>query len=78
LHSMDSSHVLLALEEQKKWRERRKRIRERIRQLDRRRSVLRKELGGVRNKILEFGRVLLDRHMGTQPGTAVPPIVPGR
>src|SRR5207249_10208187 len=75
---MDSSHVLLALEEQKKWRERRKRIRERIRQLDRRRSVLRKELGGVRNKILEFGRVLLDRHMGTQPRTAVPPIVPGR
>jgi len=75
---MDSSHVLLALEEQKKWRERRKRIRERIRQLDRRRSVLRKELGGVRNKILEFGRVLPDRHIGTQPGTAVPPIVPGR
>jgi hypothetical protein len=75
---MDSSHVLLALEEQKKWRERRKRIRDRIRQLDRRRAVLRRELDGVRNKILEFGRVLLDRQLGTQPGTAVPPIVPGR
>jgi len=75
---MDSSHVLLALEEQKKWRERRKRIHERIRQVDRRRSVLRKELDGVRNKILEFGRALLDRQMGAQAGTAVPPIGPGR
>jgi chromosome segregation ATPase len=75
---MDSSHVLLALEEQKKWRERRKRIRERIRQLDRRRSVLRKELDGVRNKILEYGRALLDSRIGTHAGTAIPPIVPGR
>jgi hypothetical protein len=75
---MDSSHVLLALEEQKKWRERRKRIRERIRQLNRRRSVLRRELDGVRNKILEFGRVLLDRQMGTQPASALPPIMQGR
>ena len=58
---MDPSSVLLALEEQKKWRDRRKRIRERIRQLNRRRTVLRRELDGVRNKILEFGRILLDR-----------------
>ena len=63
---MDSSNVLLALEEQKKWRERRKRIRERIRQIDRRRAVLRKELDGIRNKILEYGRMLLDQHLGTQ------------
>ncbi|MGI0147942.1 MAG: hypothetical protein ACREDF_00210 [Thermoplasmata archaeon] len=59
---MDPSGVLLALEEQKKWRERRKRIRERIRQVDRRRAVLRKELDGVRNIILEYGRI----HLGTQ------------
>jgi len=65
---MDSSNVLLALEEQKKWRERRKRIRERIRQIDRRRAVLRKELDGIRNKILEYGRMLLDQHLGAQTG----------
>ena len=59
---MDPSGVLLALEEQKKWRERHKRIRERIRQLDRRRSLLKKELDGVRNKILQYGRVLIDLH----------------
>src|SRR5207244_9216396 len=58
--SMDPSGVLLALEEQKKWRERRKRIRDRIRQLDRRRSLLKKELDGVRNKIVQYGRVLID------------------
>jgi len=73
---MDPSNVLLALEEQKKWRERRKRIRERIRQLDRRRGVLRKELDGVRNKILEYGRILVDR-LGTQTGV-LPPTTLGR
>lgn len=73
---MDSSSVLLALEEQKKWRERRKRIRDRTRQLDRRRATLRKELDGVRNKILEYGRILVDQHFGTQTG--VLPTTPGR
>ena len=70
---MDSSNVLLALEEQKKWRERRKRIRERIRQLDRRRSVLRKELDGVRQKILEYGRSLIEL---TQARSPIQPTVP--
>jgi len=64
---MDPSGVLLALEEQKKWRERRKRIRDRIRQLDRRRSLLKKELDGVRNKILQYGRVLIDLQLGAAP-----------
>lgn len=75
---MDPSSVLLALEEQKKWRERRKRIRERIRQLDRRRMVLRKELDGVRNKIMEFGRTLLDQKLGSQTVPVFPPTSPGR
>ena len=57
---MDPSSVLLALEEQRKWRERRKRIRDRLRQLDRRRMTLRKELDGVRRKILEYDRLLSD------------------
>jgi len=75
---MDPSSVLLALEELKKWRERRKRIRERIRQLDRRQTVLKKELDGVRHKILEYGRVLQELRVGAQAGSAIPPISPGR
>jgi hypothetical protein len=74
---MDPSTVLLALEEQKKWRERRKRIRDRIRQLERRRAVLRKELDGVRNRILEFGRLLRDQ-LGSQAAARLPPTAPGR
>jgi chromosome segregation ATPase len=75
---MDPSSVLLALEEMKKWRERRKRIRERIRQLERRRTVLKRELDGVRHKILEYGLVLQDSHLGASTGNAMPPIAPGR
>lgn len=75
---MDPSGVLLALEEQKKWRERRKRIRDRIGQLDRRRSLLKKELDGVRNRILQYGRVLMDLQLGTRGGTTIPSIVAGR
>lgn len=74
---MDPSNVLLVLEEQKKWRERRKRIRDRIRQLDRRRSVLRKELDSVRNKILEVARIFVDQPAAHQP-VALPPAMPGR
>jgi chromosome segregation ATPase len=74
---MDTSTVLLALEEQKKWRERRKRIRDRIRQLERRRAVLRKELDGIRNKILEFGRILGDQ-LGSPAAGLFPPTAPGR
>jgi len=74
---MDSSTVLLALEEQKKWRERQKRIRDRIRQLERRRAVLRKELDGVRNKISEFRQSLRDS-LGSQTAAIFPPTAPGR
>jgi hypothetical protein len=74
---MDSSNVLLALEEQKKWRERRKRIRDRIRQLERRRAALRKELAGVRTKIMEF-RSLLEPRIGAPTVAVLPPTSPGR
>lgn len=74
---MDSSSVLLALEEQKKWRERRKRIRDRIRQLERRRAILRKELATVRTKILEF-RPVLERRFAGRPAAVFPPSSPGR
>jgi chromosome segregation ATPase len=75
---MDSSNVLLALEEQKKWRERRKRIRERIHQLDRRKSTLRNELEGIRKKIVVYSRILLDRNVGTRPRPTIPPTTQGR
>jgi chromosome segregation ATPase len=75
---MDPSSVLLALEELKKWRERRKRIRERIRQLERRRTVLKQELDGVRHKILEYGLVLQDSRFGAATGNVMTPIAPGR
>ncbi|HEY7587447.1 MAG TPA: hypothetical protein VIB49_01695 [Thermoplasmata archaeon] len=50
---MDPSGVLLALEEQKKWRGRKERLRQRITQLDRRRLYLEKELGRTRKKMAE-------------------------
>lgn len=75
---MDSSNVLLALEEQKKWRDRRKRIRDRIRQLDRRRSTLRKELEGIRRKIAAYSRILVDLKVGTGARPTIPSITQGR
>jgi uncharacterized protein YhaN len=74
---MDSSSVLLALEEQKRWRARWKRIRDRIRQLERRRTTLRKELAGVRDKILE-SRALFERRLASPTVTMFPPTSPGR
>lgn len=55
---MDPSGVLLVLEERKKWRERKDRIRERIKQLDRRKAYLQKELGRVRRKVSEYNVLL--------------------
>lgn len=78
---MDPSSVLLALEEQRKWRERRKRIRDRLRQLERRKTTLRKELDGVRRKVLEYDRLLTNLRGETQAHPArslVSPIPPGR
>ena len=69
---MDPSGVLLALEERKKWRERMDRIRERVRQLERRRAYLQRELGRVRKKVSQYNGLLAglkrpqiegDRHM---------------
>lgn len=55
---MDPSSVLLALQEQEKWRERRKRIEERIRQIDRNRAYLIRELEHARKKTMEFGAIV--------------------
>lgn len=75
---MDPSSVLLALEEQKKWQERRRRIRERIRQLDRRRAALRKELDSVRGKILEVASLLREMRLTSPTAAVVLPTSPGR
>lgn len=75
---MDASSVLLALEEQRKWRERRKRIRDRVRALERRRNTLRKELDGVRKKILEYNRLLTDMRDRMPTRAVLPPSAPGR
>lgn len=55
---MDPSGVLLALEERKKWHERRDRIHNRMRQLRRRKAYLQKELDRVRRKIAEYNALL--------------------
>jgi predicted nucleic acid-binding Zn-ribbon protein len=57
---MDPQSVLLALEEQKKWTARRRRIEERMKTLDRRRDSLLRELERVRKKIGQFGALLTD------------------
>ncbi len=75
---MDPSSVLLALDEQKKWRERRRRLRDRLRQLDRRRTTLRKELEEVRKKILEYNRLLTDMRDRMPVRVGLPPSAPGR
>ncbi len=55
---MDPSGVLLALEEQKKWRERRQRIEERIKQLGRRTAYLERELDRARKKVSDYNSML--------------------
>lgn len=73
---MDSSGVLLALEEQRKWRERRERILTRMQQLDRRRSYLQKELVRVRKKVSQFNAaVATSRNRPRTEHQASPPAV---
>jgi uncharacterized protein YhaN len=67
---MDSSRVLLALEEQRKWRDRRKRLEERLEQIDRRRSYLLRELEHARRKMAEVGKLV------TEPMREVRPLEP--
>lgn len=70
---MDPSSVLLVLEERKKWRERRDRIRDRIRRLARRRAYLLRELDKVRKKLAEY-RALIAELQGPLPTGLVAPI----
>ena len=55
---MDSGNVLLALREQEKWRERRKRMEERLRQIQSRKRYFARELETTRGKVAQFGALL--------------------
>lgn len=70
---MDPSGVLLAIEEQKKWRERRERIEERLQQIDRRRAFLLRELEHVRKKVAKYAGIL---RLPPAPPLAMEPAVP--
>lgn len=65
---MDASRVLLALEEQAKWRQRKTRLQQRLRQLQGRRRYFLRELEVTRNRIAEI-RTLLEWLRGETPGS---------
>jgi len=69
---MDSSRVLLALQEQEKWRDRRKRVEERIRQLQSRKRYFTKELETVRQRISQFGALLASLRGGSRDAETRP------
>ncbi len=56
---MHASRVLLALQEQEKWRERRRRLEERLRQIRARKRYFLKELDTVRQRAAQFGALLV-------------------
>jgi len=56
---MHGSHVLLALQEQEKWRERKKRLEERLRSVRAQKRYLLKELDAARQKTAQFATVLV-------------------
>lgn len=71
---MDPSSVLLALEEQKKWRVRRERLRDRLKQLERRRAYLEKELARVRTKVSHYRGLVSAQTSISLPDR--PPVIP--
>ena len=54
---MDSSRVLVALEEQEKWRERRTRIEARLQDVRRRSKLVRRELEEARQRLAKLGDI---------------------
>jgi len=72
---MDSSNILLALDEQKKWRERRNRVAARIVQIERRRAYLLRELDHARRKASEYASAVSEP---TSTPRTVEPTLPSR
>ncbi|HKZ99745.1 MAG TPA: hypothetical protein VJ326_09185 [Thermoplasmata archaeon] len=64
---MDPSNVLLALDEQKKWRERRKRLEEQLAQHARRRTFLLRDLEHVRKKISDYAAIAIETRTPPSP-----------
>jgi len=64
---VDSGRVLVALEEQQKWRERRERLRERLRGVQARKRYLQRELDAVRRKVARLETVLSGLSEGRAP-----------
>ena len=70
---MDPSHVLIALKEQGKWRERRKRLEERLRQIRSRKRYFARELEAARGKVSQFSALLASvRREGVEIRTRIP------
>jgi hypothetical protein len=55
--TMDSSAILLALEEQRKWRDRRKRLEERLLTTQQEKAALRRELEMLRREVAKLHKI---------------------
>jgi len=64
---MDSGRILVALQEQEKWRERRTRLEARLRSVQARRRFLQRELEVVRRRVER-----LEETLAGTPGARVP------
>ena len=67
LASVDSGRVLVALQEQQKWRERRERLRERLRSVQARKRYLQRELDAVRRKVARLEAIVSGLKDGRAP-----------
>ena len=65
--SMDSGRILVALQEQEKWRERRARIQARLRSVQARRRYLQRELDVVRRRLERLEAMLAGVREGRVP-----------
>ena len=67
LASVDSGRVLVALQEQTKWRERRERLRARLRSVQARKRYLQRELDAVRRKVARLEAIVSGLKDGRAP-----------
>ncbi len=75
---MESSNILVALEELEKWRARKARIESELVDLRRRRSVLRGELEKVKRELAVIEEALFEPPETSADVTTFPPFEPGR
>lgn len=75
---MEPSSVLIALEEREKWRSRKAQIEERLRDLRRRRDLLREELERVRRELSAIEDALFEPGERAIDVYSLPPFQMGR